>query len=285
MTIAISIKINNGVVLAADSASTILGKNSQGNIAVINVYENANKVFNLYKGLPIGAITWGSGSIGQAAVETLVKDFRHKIHLSEYNFDRETYTIESLAISFCKFIYEDNYLKNYPETSPIKPNLGFMICGYSARKDFAEEYRINIVDGKCEGPQLVRGEDQIGMTWNGEIEAIIRLYYGHSANFPQILKSLGVPDNQISPAMTVIRKKSELPFVVPYMPVQDAIDLAIFLVDTTIKFMRFIPGPPVVAGNIDVAAITKHEGFKWVRRKHYYDIKLNPKEEYPRRMQ
>ncbi len=60
------------------------------------------------------------------------------------------------------------------------------------------------------------------------------------------------------------------------MPIQDAIDLATFLVDVTIKFSRFAPGPPTVGGPIEVAAITKHEGFKWVRRKFYYQAKYNP---------
>jgi len=28
-----------------------------------------------------------------------------------------------------------------------------------------------------------------------------------------------------------------------------------------------------------VATITKHEGFRWVRRKHFFEARLNPKEE------
>ena len=27
---------------------------------------------------------------------------------------------------------------------------------------------------------------------------------------------------------------------------------------------------------IEIAAITKHEGFKWIMRKHYFDVRLNP---------
>ena len=32
----------------------------------------------------------------------------------------------------------------------------------------------------------------------------------------------------------------------------------------------------IIRGPIEVAAVTKHEGFKWVKRKHYYDVTLNP---------
>ena len=31
-----------------------------------------------------------------------------------------------------------------------------------------------------------------------------------------------------------------------------------------------------VGGPIDVAVISKHDGFVWIKRKHYFDINLNP---------
>jgi hypothetical protein len=30
------------------------------------------------------------------------------------------------------------------------------------------------------------------------------------------------------------------------------------------------------AGPIEIAAITKHEGFKWIERRHFYPPELNP---------
>jgi hypothetical protein len=59
---------------------------------------------------------------------------------------------------------------------------------------------------------------------------------------------------------------------------QDAIDLAEFFVDTTATFTRFKRGAGTVGGPTESAAITKHEGFKWIRRKHYYSVHLNPEE-------
>jgi hypothetical protein len=40
-------------------------------------------------------------------------------------------------------------------------------------------------------------------------------------------------------------------------------------------FSRLSPGPTIVGGPIEIAAITKHENFKWISRKHYYDQPLN----------
>lgn len=54
-----------------------------------------------------------------------------------------------------------------------------------------------------------------------------------------------------------------------------AILLVDYLVEETCGFVRFAPGPATVAKSIDTAAITKHEGFRWVHRKHYYPKELN----------
>jgi len=62
----------------------------------------------------------------------------------------------------------------------------------------------------------------------------------------------------------------------PAMPIQDAIDLVHYLAKLTADFVRFTPGPPTVAEPIDIAAVTRHEGFRWVKRKHYYSSELNP---------
>ncbi|MDP1858326.1 MAG: hypothetical protein Q8K82_06640 [Gemmatimonadaceae bacterium] len=60
------------------------------------------------------------------------------------------------------------------------------------------------------------------------------------------------------------------------MPLQDAIDLVKYMVDVTVGFVRFIPGAPTGVEPTDVAAITRHEGFRLVRRKHYYSSDLSP---------
>lgn len=38
------------------------------------------------------------------------------------------------------------------------------------------------------------------------------------------------------------------------------------------------PDAVTVGGELDVATVTKHEGFKWINRKHYYSRELNPLE-------
>lgn len=279
MTIAISMKVNDGIVLSADSAATIMGRDLSGREGVINIYDNANKIFNLRKGLPIGAITWGSGSIGQASISTLAKDFRKLITEDvKWKIDNNNYTIEDIAKKLKKFMFEDNYVNAFKDWKR-KPDLGFMIVGYSSSESLAEEWKIDIINGKCNGPYLRRPKDAIGMTWNGEPEVITRLYFGFGNGLENVLVEAGLEETKRNEILELCKNKLSIPLVVPPMPIQDAIDLAIFLVETTIRFSEFKPGAPTVGGPIEVAAITKHEGFKWVKRKHYFDTVLNPKED------
>jgi hypothetical protein len=60
------------------------------------------------------------------------------------------------------------------------------------------------------------------------------------------------------------------------MPIQDAINLSEYFVDLTEKFFKYASGATTVGGPIEIAAITKYESFKWVRRKHYYLSEMNP---------
>jgi len=273
MTIALSLKVNDGIVIASDSATSLMVYNPDGNLRVQYIYENSNKIFNLYKGLPIGAISWGAGSIGQASTSTLAKDFRERITQC---IDRDDYTIEEIANHFKSFIYNENYLDAFKEWRE-KPNMGFMVVGYSAKRPLAEEWKIDIdKNGNCHGPYQVRQEHEVGCTWNGEPEAITRIFTGVSPGMASVLKECGIEEKKIQEIINASSEKLTVPFVTPAMPIQDAINLAEFFVDTTIKFSLYEPGPSTVGGPIEIAAITKHEGFKWVKRKHYFEQSLNP---------
>src|ERR1700722_18775452 len=89
MSVAVLIGVHDGLVLAADSASTLSiaappgappGAVAIAGVGMVaNVYDNANKIFNLVKGQPIGCITFGRGNIGNASIGTMIKDLRKEL--------------------------------------------------------------------------------------------------------------------------------------------------------------------------------------------------------------
>jgi hypothetical protein len=286
MSIAVLIGVHDGVVLAADSASTltfatppgvVLPPGQQGIVG--NVYDNANKIFNLVKGLPIGCITFGSGNIGNASIGTLIKDLRKKLAEApeEMKFDRKNYAMSNVVDILAKFL-GDECNKLDPALKAMI-NVGFLFGGYSKPGDLGESWSVEISKGVAQPPKKLREPNAPGVSWGGQGEALQRMILGYSTGIFDILSQVS-QSTQNSNEMTqklapLLSARLQAPMVFAPMPIQDAIDLARFLVHASEMFSRFMPGPNVVGGPIEIAAITKHENFKWISRKHYYDQSLN----------
>jgi hypothetical protein len=276
MTIVVTVKINDGIVLASDSATTF--SDDDGN--VVKIYNNANKVFNLVKGVPIGGLTWGAGGIGAASISTITKDLRRRlsgedqIHL-DWRLPAD-YTVEGIAKRVKEFLFEELFREEFGEEPPKGFFLGFKVCGYSAGAALPELWDFRIVGNEAVGPTLTRGQDSAGPNWDGEYEAMDRLILGIGAKFKQVLIEEGVPEAQVDEAASRVINKLSVPVVLAAMPIKDAIDLAAFMVETTVRFVRFNMRAATVGEPIEVAAITKHEGFKWVKRKLFFSEELNP---------
>lgn len=273
MTFAVIIKVNDGVVLASDSASAVTTGSSYAPIA--NVYYNADKIFNLCPGIPVGALTWGAGSIGNASISSIVKDFRAQLDVE--HLQSTAYTVKLIADQFFHFVdtlYESAF-SDWPDEE--KPYIGFLIAGYSKPANDVEQFQIDILGSLKNGPVELGQPGETGAVWRGQTEAISRLLIGYSPLLGQVLtKNLGIEPQTALDALEIIKFQLGMPLVFSAMPIQDAIDLAEFLVDLTIKHSRFLPGAQVVGGPVEVATITKHEGFKWIHRNHFYRPSLNP---------
>jgi len=281
MTIAISIKVNDGVVLAADSAGSLIAQ-VNNTPTVVQVYNNANKILNLRKGLPVGAMFWGAGSIGKASISTLLKDLRVRFtgpdpEHADWHLDPQAYTIEHVAQKVREFLVDEHYTPAFAAW-PQKPLMGVIIAGYSAGSAMADEYKIEIDQaGVCTGPVLVRANSDCGSFWAGEPEAIARLLQGYSGGLPSLLDTqLGLAAGTVAAALAQLQPQLASQVLNDAMPIKDAIDVAEFLVELTSKSSRYTPGAATVGGPVEIAAITKHEGFKWVKRKYYFTQDLNP---------
>jgi hypothetical protein len=284
MSIAVLIGVHDGLVLAADSASTLSmpappGAVVPGGSMVANVYDNANKIFNLVKGQPIGCITFGSGNIGNASIGTLIKDLRKKLTDTPeaMGFNSEQYTMEGVAKILANFLGGE--CTKLGDAAKLNTNLGLLLGGYSKPGDLGESWSVEIQKGVPQPPRKLRPDHEVGLSWGGATEALQRLVVGFDPQIFQVLAQIIQPPqnaavlaSQLGP---VLAAQLQRPLVFAPMPIQDVIDLARFFVHSAIMYSRFLPGPNIVGGPIEVAAITKHENFKWISRKHYYDQPLN----------
>lgn len=66
------------------------------------------------------------------------------------------------------------------------------------------------------------------------------------------------------------------------MPKQELSYAAEAFISLTSVKRRVSSQQETVGGPIDVAIITKNEGFVWIKRKHYFDMEINPMYTRPR---
>jgi hypothetical protein len=253
--------------MAADSAASF---------ATGQVYDHADKIVNLVKGLPIGVMTCGAGGIGNASVATLLKDLRMRLaggdsSHEDWKLDSTNYTLEAVTARVQDFFSEK------AKEADLKAFLMLRICGYSAGKRLPEVWQVACLDdGKFIEPCCIQKEADFGTRWNGEQEPLNRLIQG-VATIPEAAASaIGLTVEQAAETRQKLVPHTFETLIMNAAPIQDAIDLTRFLVETTKGFIRFsITRPKTVGGAVEIAAITKHEGFKWVQRKHFFHQDLN----------
>jgi hypothetical protein len=258
MTVLVSVKINDGIVMAADSASSF---------ASGMVYQNADKIVNLREGLPIGAMATGAGGIGNESIDTLMKDLRRRfsggdIAHPDWALDPATYTLREVATRLRSFMFEE---KAALYSGAVWTR--FRICGYSAGRPLAEVWEVLLLGPDSPEPTQIQGEQDFGIRWDGEYEALSRLIFGLGTKFDEAAVKTGLSPEQAADLQRKLAPEMFELLFVEAMPIHDAVALARFLVETTINFVTFsVARTKTVGGPVAVAAITKHEGFRWFQQ-------------------
>lgn len=260
MTIAIAVKVSEGLVLAADSALVVEGEVVvEGQLpqrGVVQVYSHATKVTPI-KEWPVGVINWGVGQIGSRTIESHVREYANGLS------DEQDLDVHSLADGLHAFI-DERYRRAFGQQNPA---LGLQIAGYSPGEFFPTQYLLTfpphpdgaVIDVRPNQPD---GAPEFGANWYGMTDAIRRLYFGLDPEAIGVLFPDGPPQG-----LEERSRQLHYPIIFEAMPLQDAIDFAAWLAEVTIGRFRFVAGPATVLGPVDIAVITRHDGFHWVRHK------------------
>lgn len=238
MSFIITIFTREGIVMASDSRLTLNAEQQtpkgQRHLLAAGMSDSNNKTF-LAKN-SIGVSTFGQADISGNPISGFIQNF-----ISDHNIPNTSVS------SFAQDINE-----HFRSFNPI-PDVGFHIAGYELIDNILKPkvYKVapfhNLVQLK--NPENEKGEVQ-GATWDGESDILIRLIQ------PVFQKGDG---GQFVP----------LPFFpIPwqFFTLQDAIDFAVFAIQTTIDCVRFFPRPKTVGGPIDVLILTKERSF-WLAKK------------------
>jgi hypothetical protein len=266
MSLGIAFKGPEGIVLAADSRVTLqaMTNTPQGLQALPCTYDNATKLLRFTNHSHIGAVTYGVGAIGLQAPRTahsFLPEFED--HLSKANGDSRL-SVEDFAKSLSEF-----FRKQWSEAVPgayTGPDMIFLVGGFDAVGPYGRVFQISIPSAPDPVEQSVG--NQFGITWGGQLEHTHRLLKGFDPGLPtKIQEFLKLSDEQRNALTSHLERELAVPVPYQFLPLQDCVDLSIFLIRTTMEIQNWIVGVRGVGGAIDVATITRVDGFQPVQLK------------------
>jgi len=285
MTVCVSVEVSEGLVLAADSTAAIQGsihKPGQKPMpGILKTYDHVRKLSQI-KDYPIGTLTWGTSLIGARSVDSLIREYEYGLtslkeeqeKIKERRMRAEPgvparfeYCVREISEGLRKHVadFYENEFGDQPRAE--RPALGILVSGYSSGRFFPEQWKISLPESS-ELEQVrpdVDGKPAFGANWFGLTDAIVRLHWGRDDGAIGLLSQhFKVPPEEVQKLL------DRFQYVIFFdgMPLQDAIDYAVYLVNVAIGRFRFVVGAPLCGGAVDVAVITPNE-FTWIQRKFW----------------
>jgi len=305
MSLAINVATAEGLVLSADSRQSYRNQKGQARIGS----DSASKVFKLSS--KVGATVTGPAFLPEKEtlknVSKFIDDFKRET-------DVESLTVEKTAKSLHSFFDKKYPYKKQLEKIPgqlkkqlevqggkvieITPKesyvefkfrdpsgairtgksgpeqLSFIVSGYN--KDGTHATYIAYVTGEIEEKRnSLDKKKEYGASWTGQIGVVARIVLGRDPKTIDVLMLRGLLNPGINEKKVADFFRG-LQYAISWgtMTLQDAIDFASLMIETTSAIQRFSDGIamdpgdiPGVGGPIDIAVITPDKGFVWVAKK------------------
>ena len=265
MSLGIVFKGPEGIVLAADSRVTLTGQLQQTNQPVMllpSTYDNATKLLKVNGQDHVGAVTYGIGAIGQTEPRTAhsyIPEFEHELK------DVERLSVQDFADRLSKF-FLNKWNEQKMLTSPGQDMI-FFVGGYDDGAPYGKVFDIYI-PSRPTPFEWHSGPGQFGIVWGGQREYADRLIHGFDGRLPELTKNfLNLDDKKQNELGQYLQSQLQTPVPFAFLPLQDCVDLAIFLIRSTIIMQHWVVGVRGVGGAIDVAVITRTEGFLDIQKK------------------
>lgn len=280
MTLGIVFKGPEGIVLAADSRVTLTFQQSpmpnpllppSTTILIPCTFDNAIKLLKVKGQDYVGAVTYGIGAIGLTAPRTA--------HSFLPEFEAELSTERRLPVADFAQRLSDFFMRQWTAhmqgyTAPEQ--MVFLVGGFDQDAPYGKVFEIDI-PSRSQAYEWHR--DSFGPVWGGQREFTDRLINGLDPRVLDLVtNTLNLDISQRTQIEDALKQLS-VPIPYQFLPLQDCVDLSILLIRTTINIQEFYIGVRGVGGAIDVATITRTDGFQPVQRKKIRGEPLTIEEE------
>lgn len=258
MTIVVGVSAPDGIILAADSRTTVMLPDGTNSERPRIASDNAEKVFDVCGGYAVA--TFGDAFIGNRTVGGLMSEFEALVQ-------HEKLPVGDFADRLGEFFNSRYVQARADDGAPVADdevgNLGFLVAGYDS-SGVGHICEVLIPRGERTETDLDTA-DTTGFVFRGMTDVINRLMRGVDR---EAITRVGIGlDSDLSEELEGVTYNVIYPITV-----QDAIDLAVFLVRTTIDMQRFSDGIVALPGGwsgcggpINVIAVQQN-GVEWVSK-------------------
>jgi hypothetical protein len=273
MSLGMAFKGAEGIVLAADSRVTLMAimpgnpnmPGSPQQLLVPATFDNATKLLQVKSQPYVGAVTYGAGAVGQREPRT-ASSFLPEFEAELAKEEIARRSVEDFAKRLSDFFMKQWTASGMPAPAPPGQDMVFLVGGYDAEAPYGRIFEI-FVPNKPIPNEMLPG--QFGAAWGGQREITDRIIQGFDAQLPGLVQDiLNIPTQQRNPTLEAqLKSKLQVPIPWQFLPLQDCVDLSIFLIRSTIALQKWMVGIRGVGGMVDVATITRIDGFKAIQQK------------------
>ena len=257
MSLGVVVTGAEGVILAADTRMTLSGGHPGQREPVY--YDNGTKVLTFGDNHGwVGAVAYGQATIGLRPVHSFMPAFASEL-------GGKRLSVRDYAQRLSSFLMAQWLLQGWPTDDPQVNNISAYVAGYNEGALFGEVYAFDVP--RHSAPRLLRTAGDFGVVWGGQTEVAGRLLLGYDGSLVPWLRGQIDLTSEVEQAMRE-RFHSGIPY--GSLALQDCVDLANFLIHTTIKAQSFATRSRGVGGMIELMAITGTDGLKWIQRKELH---------------
>jgi hypothetical protein len=284
MTIAACYLSSEGIVLGADSTSTMWVSNPDGLTGGLHHLNYAQKIFEVGKKSTLGVTMWGMGCVGGLSHRTLIAQFADDL------VSRPVTKMQEVADRFSEHFWS-HYTKRLAKPLARHNEIYAKPCDSRTddEKTDLEGLAHSLSGGFCLGGHLTvdRSPDAFEIAYTPQLNAppvpsqlrhgsayfwgcpniIQRVLFGIDERLFSDIKRSGKWSGTDDDLFNLIRSnRLAQPFD---LPLRESVDWVHTVVYTTIKAMKFSHQMPVCGGPIEIAVISTDRLFRWVRHKDF----------------
>jgi hypothetical protein len=285
MTIAMCAVVPEGIVLGADSTSSLFHRGTD-----FHYFNHNQKVFEIGEDTTFGLLTWGLGGFDNVSYRTLIA------LLGDDLKDNAPSSVLDVATRWANLVW-DRYSAAFSAEmaravalaakAPFSPNAGPPISNMRTDAEEAElnELRQNLYVGFCIGGYVL--PDRTPMAFETQFfpdataaptPTTVNIGFWGAPNF--ILRLLNGWDHSSKAAILasgkwngteqdLISELSKAALKVNMSTLRDTVDFVYSSIHSTIKALKFSDLSQICGGPIELAVISTDRRFRWVRHKKW----------------